>query len=156
METAFAGPAKIRARLGTLDAAALAATNPEEFVAAFQQTPAVHRFPRAMAERTQRLCEILLTDWDGDAAALWTRGRPDGAEVLRRLTTLPGFGPQKARIFLALLGKQRGVEVAGWREAAAPYGEEGACMSVADVRDAGTLAQVRAYKRAAKARQELR
>lgn len=151
METAFAGPRKIVDRVGTLDAAALAGYDPEEFLTAFRQTPAVHRFPGSMAARVQELCGIVSRDWGGDASALWTRDDPDGAEVLRRLRTLPGFGEQKAKIFLALLGKQYGFMGAGWREASAPYGEEGSLRSVADIVSPETLAKVREHKKAMKA-----
>jgi len=156
METAFAGPAKIRDRLGSLDPAVIAGYDPEEFVALFKQTPAVHRFPGSMAARVQTLAGVVAQDWSGDAAAIWTApdadgSAPDGAEVLRRLKGLPGFGEQKAKIFLALLGKRLGVEAAGWREASAPYGEEGSLRSVADIVDPESLAKVRESKRAAKA-----
>lgn len=151
METAFAGPRKLADRLGALDPREIAALDPEKFAAVCAQTPAVHRFPGSMAKRIQDLAAVLVDDYDGDAAALWTRGAPDGAEVLRRLKTLPGFGDQKARIFLALLGKQYGVTPAGWRDAAGDYGRPGTHMSIADVVDRGSLDQVRAYKKAAKA-----
>jgi uncharacterized HhH-GPD family protein len=132
MEVAFAGPLKIQQRLGTTDAAALAAVDPDDFAAAFSQPPAVHRFPGSMAGRVQALCRTIADDWGGDAAALWTQDDPDGATVLKRLKALPGFGDQKAKIFLALLGKQYGYDGAGWREAAGSYGEEGSYRSVAD------------------------
>ncbi|MGP6170219.1 HhH-GPD-type base excision DNA repair protein [Microbacterium sp. A196] len=151
METAFAGPLKIEQRTGAVDAAEIAAMDPEEFLEAFKQTPAVHRFPGSMAARVQTLCRELVASWGGDAAALWTRGDPDGAEVLRRLKKLPGFGEQKAKIFLALLGKQYGFTGADWREASAPYGEEGALRSVADIVSPESLSLVRAHKRAMKA-----
>lgn len=151
METAFAGPLKIRDRTGGLDAAGIAAADPEEFAAAFGQTPAVHRFPGSMAGRVQALCQALVDEWGGDAAALWSEGDPDGATVLKRLKALPGFGDQKARIFLALLGKQYGFTGAGWREAAGAYGEEGSFRSVADIVSPESLAKVREHKRAAKA-----
>ncbi|TFB50386.1 HhH-GPD-type base excision DNA repair protein [Cryobacterium tagatosivorans] len=151
METAFAGPAKIRDRIGTLDPAALAGYDPDAFVEVFRQTPAVHRFPGSMAARVQTVAGVVATDWDGDASAIWTSGSPDGAEILRRLKGLPGFGEQKARIFLALLGKRLGVTAPGWREASAPYGEDGSFRSVADIVDADTLSRVRETKRAAKA-----
>ena len=151
METAFAGPAKVRDRLGGLDAAAIAAMDPTALEDVCRTPPAVHRYPGAMAKRIQALCAVVVEEYDGDAAALWTRGAPDGAEVLRRLKRLPGFGEQKARIFLALLGKQLGLEAPGWREAAGPYGEEGTFVSVADVVDAESLGRVRETKRAAKA-----
>lgn len=151
MESAFAGPAKIRDRIGALDAAQIAAYPPDDLLEVFRQSPAVHRFPGSMAQRVQAVCAVVEAEWGGDAAALWTRGGPDGAEVLKRLKALPGFGDQKARIFLALLGKQRGLDAAGWREASGPYGEECARKSVADIVDAESLAQVRATKKAAKA-----
>src|SRR4051794_24226726 len=131
METAFAGPLKIRDRLGGLDAGAIAGESVERLTDVFRTPPAVHRFPGSMAGRTRDLCAAIAEQWDGDAAALWTRGDPDGGEILRRLKALPGFGDQKARIFLALLGKRYGVEVPGWREATGAYGEEGCYFSLA-------------------------
>ncbi|MCS3843209.1 HhH-GPD-type base excision DNA repair protein [Microbacterium sp. AK031] len=151
METAFAGPLKIEQRTGSADAKAIAAMDPESFLEAFKQTPAVHRFPGSMATRVQTLCQELVDAWDGDAAALWTRGDPDGAEVLRRLKKLPGFGEQKAKIFLALLGKQYGFTGSGWREASAPYGEDGSYRSVADIVSPESLTKVREHKKAMKA-----
>lgn len=151
MESAFAGPEKIRTRLGSMQPEAIAAHDPAAFVEMFKERPAVHRFPGSMAARVQALAEAVQNEWDGDTAAIWTKGSPDGAEVLRRLKALPGFGEQKAKIFLALLGKQRGLEAPGWREAAGHYGEEGSYLSVADIVDPESLAKVRASKQAAKA-----
>lgn len=151
METAFAGPLKIAERAGTLDAAALASFDPEAFAGLFSATPAVHRFPGSMAARVQALCAAVGQDWDGDASAIWTRDDPDGATVLKRLKTLPGFGEQKAKIFLALLGKQYGFAGDGWREASAPYGEDGSFRSVADIVSPESLTKVREHKRAMKA-----
>ncbi|MDQ1577230.1 MAG: hypothetical protein QOH55_2380 [Microbacteriaceae bacterium] len=151
METAFAGPAKIRERIGRLDAATIAGYDAEAFVDVFRTTPAVHRFPGSMAGRVQQLCAALAENWGGDASAIWMRDNPTGAEVLARLKGLPGFGDQKAKIFLALLGKQCGVTADGWREAAGDYGTEGSCRSVADIVDLGSLTKVREFKRAAKA-----
>ena len=151
METAFTGPKKIKDRTGELSASALAAYAPEAFVEVFRQTPAVHRFPGSMAGRVQALCAAVATDWDDDAAEIWTRGEPDGAEVVRRLKKVPGFGEQKAKIFLALLGKQYGYDGDGWREASAPYGEEGSFRSVADITSPESLAKVREHKKAMKA-----
>lgn len=156
METAFAGPLKIQQRTGAADAAGIAGMDPDEFLEAFKQTPAVHRFPGSMATRVQTLCQTLVDEWEGDAAALWTRPargsdeRPDGADVLKRLKKLPGFGEQKAKIFLALLGKQYGFTGAGWREASAPYGDEGSFRSVADIVSPESLTKVREHKKAMK------
>ncbi len=151
METAFAGPAKLRDRLGRLDAAELANYDPEKLVEVFRISPSVHRFPGSMAGRVQTLCAAIVTNWDGSVEALWLRGAPDGVEVLSRLKALPGFGEQKAKIFLALLGKQYGLDAEGWRAAAGDYGEDGSYRSVADIVDPASLAKVREFKRAAKA-----
>ena len=126
MERAFAGPRLLADRLGiaTLSAAELAAVDPEELVRHFQGPPAVHRYPGSMAARTQELCRLLVERYDGRADKLWD-DVPDGATLLRRLGELPGFGAQKSKIFLALLGKQYAVTPPGWREAAGAYGEEG-------------------------------
>ncbi|GAB2568041.1 HhH-GPD-type base excision DNA repair protein [Leucobacter ruminantium] len=151
MEVAFAGPLKIEQRFGPVEAEAIAEADPEAFAAAFKQSPAVHRFPGSMAERVQTLCRAIVQDWHGEAAAIWTEGDPDGKTVLKRLKALPGFGDQKARIFLALLGKQCGFSGEDWREAAGAYGEEGSFRSVADIVSPETLLKVRETKRAAKA-----
>lgn len=151
MEQAFTGPLKIEQRTGALTAEHIASYDPEKFAAAFSETPAVHRFPGSMAARVQALCHTIVTDWDGDATAIWTRGNPTGAEVLKRLKALPGFGDQKAKIFLALLGKQYGFTSAGWREAAGAYGDEGSYRSVADIVSPESLTLVREHKRAMKA-----
>ncbi|MHA0288568.1 HhH-GPD-type base excision DNA repair protein [Mycobacterium sp. C3-094] len=151
MEVAFAGPKKIADRVGGFDAATIADYDPEQFAELCAQTPAVHRFPGSMATRVQALAQVVVDEYGGDVTALWSDGA-DGATVLRRLKALPGFGEQKAKIFLALLGKQYGVTPSGWRAAAGDYGKAGAHMSVADVRDAGTLAKVRSYRKEMKAR----
>jgi uncharacterized HhH-GPD family protein len=151
METAFAGPRKLADRLGGLDVRRIAQADPDEFAAVCATPPAVHRFHGSMAKRIQALCRFLVENYDGRAEAVWSDGDPDGDEVLRRLKALPGFGDQKARIFLALLGKQLGVQPAGWRAAAGVYGEEGSRRSVADVVDEHTLAEVRAFKKQSKA-----
>lgn len=151
MEVAFAGPRKIVDRLGTIDPRLIADHDPEKFAAVCAETPAVHRFPASMSKRIQDLARAIVDCYDGDTAGLWTQGDPDGAEVLRRLKALPGFGEQKAKIFLALLGKQYGVTPPGWRTAAGDYGKAGTKMSVADVLDKGSLEQVRAYKKKIKA-----
>lgn len=150
METAFAGPKKLDDRLGGLDVHKIAEMSPDDFIAVCAQPPAVHRFPKSMGERIQSLCGYIVEHYDGDTAAIWTSGRPSGKEVLKRLKALPGYGDQKARIFLALLGKQIGVQPEGWREAAGAYGDEGSRRSIADVVDRQTLLEVREFKQAAK------
>jgi len=151
MESAFAGPAKIADRMGGLDVHRIAEADPETFAALCATPPAVHRYPGSMAGRIQGVAAALVEQYDGDVSRLWTDGDPDGATVLRRLKALPGFGDQKARIFVALLGKQAGVTPAGWREAAGAYGDVDARRSIADVTDPQSLAEVRATKQAAKA-----
>jgi uncharacterized HhH-GPD family protein len=154
LEVAFAGPKKIADRMGSFDAATIADYDPDKFAALCSERPAVHRFPGSMAKRIQALAQIIVDEYDGDAAALWTAGDPDGLELLRRLKALPGFGEQKARIFLALLGKQYSVTPKGWRAAAGDYGKPGTHMSVADIADARSLEQVRSYKKQIKAAQK--
>ncbi|WP_406201706.1 Fe-S cluster assembly protein HesB [Kitasatospora sp. NBC_01560] len=151
MEWAFGGPLTIAQRLGRddLDAHEIAVHNPEEFVALLSEKPAVHRYPAAMAKRVQQLCQFLVAQYDGDASALW-RNVATGKELLSRLNALPGFGKQKSQIFLALLGKQYGVQPEGWREAAGAYGEEGAYRSVADITGPESLEKVRAHKQEVK------
>jgi uncharacterized HhH-GPD family protein len=152
METAFAGPKKIADRMGGFDATEIADYDPDKFAALCSERPAVHRFPGSMAKRIQALAQIIVDRYDGDAAAVWTAGDPDGPELLRRLKDLPGFGEQKARIFLALLGKQYSVTPKGWRAAAGEYGKAGTHLSVADIADARSLEKVRSYKKQLKAK----
>jgi uncharacterized HhH-GPD family protein len=148
MERAFAGPQRLAERLGVerLDPAVLAAMGPETLAAVMARPPVVHRYPRAMAARIQALAAVVVDTYGGDASQVW-HDPGTGRELLARLARLPGFGDQKARIFLALLGKQVGVRPTGWREAAGAYGEAGSRRSVADVVDPESLAQVRAFKR---------
>ncbi|MEU6919182.1 HhH-GPD-type base excision DNA repair protein [Streptomyces olindensis] len=152
MEWAFKGPATIAQRLGTddLDAHEIAAHEPEAFAALLSQKPAVHRYPGSMAKRVQQLCQYLVEHYDGDAEAVW-KDVGTGKELLKRLAELPGFGKQKAQIFLALLGKQLGVRPTGWREAAGSYGEPKSFRSVADITGPESLAKVRAHKQEMKA-----
>jgi uncharacterized HhH-GPD family protein len=151
MEWAFAGPFTIARRMGRddLDAGEIAAFDPEGFAALLTEKPAVHRYPAAMAKRVQAMCRHLVEHYGGDPTALW-RDVPSGRELLDRLLALPGFGRQKAQIFLALLGKQYGVTPPGWREAAGAYGEAGSHRSAADITGPQSLAQVRAFKQEAK------
>ena len=150
MESAFAGPKKLVDRIGSLDVRAIAEMPEDDFLAICSTPPAVHRFPGSMGKRIQSMCSYIVDEWDGRADAIWTDGDPDGKEVLKRLKALPGYGDQKARIFLALLGKQMGVEPAGWRDAAGSYGDDGSRRSIADVVDATSLSEVREFKKAAK------
>ncbi|WP_030167138.1 HhH-GPD-type base excision DNA repair protein [Spirillospora albida] len=152
MEWAFSGPYTICRRMGTddLDAHEIAAYDPERFAALLSEKPAVHRYPGSMAKRVQQLCRYLVDNHDGDAEKLW-KGVDDGKELFKRLNALPGFGRQKAQIFVALLGKQYGVRPDGWREAAGDYGEEGSHRSVADITGPESLAKVRAFKQEMKA-----
>lgn len=151
LEWAFRAPWRLAQRMErtSLDAAEIADYDPEAFVKLMAGPPALHRYPAAMAQRVQALCRLVVEEYGGDAAALW-RTAGTGKELLVRLRALPGFGEQKARIFVALLGKQLGVRPEGWREVAGPYGEDGSRRSAADVTDAETLAEVRAFKQAAK------
>lgn len=152
MEWAFTGPYTLAERMGSddLDAGRIAAYDPDAFTELFTTKPALHRYPGSMAQRVQQLCRFLVAEYDGDASAVW-RDAVTGDDLLERLNALPGFGTQKARIFLALLGKQFGVRPTGWREAAGPYGEAGSHRSVADITGPESLAEVRAYKQEAKA-----
>lgn len=151
LEVAFAGPKKVADRMGGIDAAEIADYDPDKFAALCSERPAIHRFPGSMAKRIQTLAQIIVDRYDGDAAALWTAGDPDGKELLKRLKGLPGFGEQKAQIFLALLGKQYGVTPTGWRAAAGEFGKAGTHVSVADIVDAESLGRVRSYKKQMKA-----
>lgn len=147
MEWAFSGPHTLLERLGgdDLDAGRIAAMDPDEFSDLCARKPAIHRYPGSMAKRVQQLCRHLVEHYDGDAAAVW-RTADTGEELLSRLRELPGYGEQKARIFVALLGKRLGVRPSGWREAAGDYGKDGAYLSAADITGPETLARVREHK----------
>ena len=151
LEKAFSSPYELVQRLGHEPTATeLAAFNPDELAAIFAERPALHRFPKAMAGRTQDLARMIVDRYDGDAAQVWN-GVDSGAELVARLAELPGFGGYKAQIFAALLGKQMGVQPAGWRDAAGHFGIEGSHYSVADITDEESLGAVRAYKKEMKA-----
>lgn len=151
LEKAFSSPRELVRRLGHEPTAAeLAELDPETLAAVFSQRPALHRFPKAMAARTQDLAKLIADRYDGDPAAVWTDAR-DGKDLVARLAELPGFGGYKAQIFAALLGKQLGIQPEGWREAAGHFGEDGSHYSVADITDDASLAAVRAYKKELKA-----
>ena len=149
MEHAFRGGWKVLSRFGTLDPAAIAAADPAEFKELCSRPPAIHRFPGSMAARLQELAALVEERYDGDVTRLWSEPTT-GAELIRRVQELPGFGRQKAQIFVALLAKQAGVRPAGWEDVAGDYALEG-YRSVADVVDEDSLAKVRAYKREKKA-----
>ena len=149
MEHAFRGGHKLLGRLGHLDTAKIAAMDPEEFKAVASQTPAIHRFPASMATKVQALARIIETEYGGDVTRLWNEAE-SGKELLKRLQALPGFGAQKAKIFVALLAKQAGVRPPGWEAVAGDYALDG-YRSVADVVDADSLAKVREYKQEMKA-----
>ncbi len=151
MEKAFSSPYVLTQRLGhEPDAAELAGYDPEALVEIFARPPALHRFPKAMAARVQEVCQALVERYDGDPARLWS-DVTDGRELLRRVGELPGFGRQKAQIFVALLGKRFGITPDGWREAAGDYGDADAHRSVADVTDPESLRRVREFKQRMKA-----
>ncbi|MDN5724317.1 MAG: Fe-S cluster assembly protein HesB [Propionibacteriales bacterium] len=150
LEKAFAGPYVIAERLGgSLDVARIAEMSTDEFVALCSERPAVHRFPGSMAKRIQQVCRVLVDEFDGDASRIWSTAET-GLEVRRAIASLPGFGAQKAAIFTALLGKQYGLDVPGWQEAAGDYGLAGH-RSVADITDSESLVKVRETKRRVKA-----
>jgi uncharacterized HhH-GPD family protein len=154
MEKAFTGPAVIAERMGgQLDVAAIAAADPEGFAAMCAKPPAVHRFPGSMAGRVQGVCQVLVRDWGGEASKLYASAKT-GQELKALIASLPGFGEQKASIFVALLGKRFGVTPPGWEAAAGGYGRTGTYVSVADIVDPASLQLVREAKRLAKANAE--
>ena len=151
MERAFKAPYELKERLGgKLDPVAIAAMPPDDLAAIFAVKPALHRFPRSMAGRVQEVCTAVEGKYGGDTAAIWSTAA-DGKELLANVKALPGFGDQKARIFVALLGKQFGVRPPGWEKAAGVYGEAGSTRSVADIDSPEALAKVRQFKQAMKA-----
>ena len=150
-ERAFSAPRDLVRRLGHEPSAdELASFDPEALAAVFSERPALHRFPKAMAARTQVLARLIVSEYDGDAASLWTTAS-SGAELLERVSALPGFGEVKAKIFVALLGKQLDVRPSGWRAAAGFFGDDGSYVSVADITDDESLGKVRSYKQSLKA-----
>jgi uncharacterized HhH-GPD family protein len=151
LERAFSAPLDLKERLGgSLDPAAIASMDPDELAAVFARRPALHRFPAANAKRVQDLCRIVVEEYAGDAANVWRKAKT-GEDLLARVRALPGFGEQKAQIFVGLLGKQLSVRPSGWREAAGRFGHAGTYMSVADIVDGESLGRVRAYKQQLKA-----
>ena len=149
MEHAFRGGHKVLSRFGTLDPGAIATADPDYFKQVCSTPPAIHRYPGSMATRLQELAAHVVATYDGDVTRLWNEAET-GADLLKRVQQLPGFGKQKAQIFVALLAKQLGVRPAGWEAAAGDYALEG-YRSVADVVDAESLQKVREYKQEKKA-----
>jgi uncharacterized HhH-GPD family protein len=155
LEWAFSAPLRLKQRLGgTLDAADIAAMDPDALAKVFSERPALHRFPGANAKRVHELCRIVVERYGGEPASIW-RTAKTGAELYARVKSLPGFGEQKARIFIGLLGKQLRVRPAGWREAAGAFGQPGTYLSVADIVDGDSLGRVRSYKQQKKAAAKL-
>jgi uncharacterized HhH-GPD family protein len=151
LERAFSAPLDLVRRLGHEPTAAeLADFDPVALAGIFSERPALHRYPKAMAVRVQEMARLLVDQYDGQPERLWTTAKT-GDELLKRVSALPGFGPQKAKIFVALLGKQFGVRPRGWREAAGAFGVKGSHLSVADISDTESLARVRSYKQGLKA-----
>ncbi len=154
MEWAFKGPHTLQERIGRLDAGAIAAMDPDDVEAVFREKPALHRYPASMAKRTHALCQVLVDEYGGDAENIWKgarSGEVTGAELLVRLRALPGFGEEKSKIFLALLAKRLGVRPSGWEEAATPFSDT-TKRSVADIDSPESLAEVRTWKKAQKAK----
>ncbi len=144
VQKAFGGPLEIRRRLGSLDAASLAAIDPEAFATAFRERPAIHRFPASMAAKVQALCAAIARDYGNDASRIWTQAA-DARDLERRLLGLPGIGPMKAKTLLAILGKRFGVKPPGWDEVAPSH------PTLGDVDSPEALARYQAGKRAHKA-----
>ena len=148
MEWAFAGPSTLRERLGHLDPGRIAAMPEDDFVSICCEKPAIHRFPGSMGKRIHQVCAVVADRYDGDAANLWT-GVDSGKELFRRLNALPGYGDEKSKIFVAILGKTQGITPDGWRAAAGKFGDD-VPRSVADISDKASLDIVRRWKQAQK------
>ena len=144
VQKAFSGPLELKRRIGNLDASAIAGMDPGELDRAFRERPALHRFPGTMAMRTQELCAAIATDYDGDAARVWTEAR-DGKDLQQRLLDLPGIGPMKARSLIAILGKRFGIKPPGWEDVAPSH------PTLGDVDSIEALLDYQAKKRAHKA-----
>jgi uncharacterized HhH-GPD family protein len=144
VQKAFSGPLELKRRIGTLDAAAIAGMDPGDLDRAFRERPALHRFPGTMAMRTQELCAAIASDYDGDAARVWTEAT-DGRDLQQRLLDLPGIGPMKARSLIAILGKRFGIKPPGWEQVAPTH------PTLGDVDSVEALEAYQAKKRAYKA-----
>jgi uncharacterized HhH-GPD family protein len=153
MGWAFRGPFTLQERLGgALDAERIAALGPDKVEAIFRDKPAMHRYPGSMGRRTYALCAFVVEHYGGDPGAIW-RDAPSGQEIYRRLRELPGYGEEKSKIFLAILGKRLGQAAPGWEEAAAPFSDS-TPRSVADVGSAESLERVREFKKARRAQKK--
>jgi uncharacterized HhH-GPD family protein len=151
LEKAFTSPYELKERLGgSLDVGKIATMDPESLADIFAERPALHRFPRSMASRVQEVSRLITENYGGDASAIWNSAA-DGKELLANVRALPGFGAQKARIFIALLGKQLGLATPGWQQVSTPYSQPGTFQSVADIDSPATLAKVRQFKQEKKA-----
>jgi uncharacterized HhH-GPD family protein len=144
VQKAFSGPLELKRRLGSLEAAQIAGTDPGELDRIFREKPALHRYPGTMAERTQDLASVILSDYEGDAARVWTEAET-GADLQERLLALPGIGPMKARSLVAILVKRFGVRPPGWEEVMPSH------HTLADVDSLEALAEYQEKKRAYKA-----
>jgi uncharacterized HhH-GPD family protein len=149
MEHAFRGPAKVLDRFGSFEPGPIADADPEAFAALCSTPPAIHRFPGSMSARLQELARLVVEKYDGDASRLWTEAT-SGQDLLKRVQELPGFGKQKAQIFVSLLAKQLDVRPEGWESVVGDYALEG-YRSVADVTDPASLQKVRDFKKEKKA-----
>lgn len=149
MEWAFNGPATLKKRLGHLDPKKIAAMNVDDFVAMCCGKPAVHRFPAAMGRRIHELCGIIATQYKNKGENMWA-GVTDARELTSRLRALPGFGEEKAQIFIALLGKRMGVKPRNWKTEAGVFSDANP-RTVADITSPETLLLVRSWKKAEKA-----
>jgi uncharacterized HhH-GPD family protein len=152
LEWAFSGPLELQKRMGRpIDAHVIAEMEPEALSELFSRKPALHRYPGSMAKRVQELAQLLVEEYGGQAENLW-RGTTSGTELIARIRRLPGFGQHKAKIFVALLGKQLGVRPEGWAEVSSPFSDQGSLRSVADIVDEQSLRDVRAFKQEMKAK----
>lgn len=155
MERAFSAPYLLNARLQNhfdkvLDASNLASLSEEQMIALFSEKPALHRFPKAMAAKCHLLAERVVADYHNDAAALWEEAESADA-LLATLKSLSGFGTDKSKIFLALLGKRFHVAPIGWEQASDPFGRADEVRSVADASSPEALEEIRLFKARMKA-----
>jgi uncharacterized HhH-GPD family protein len=144
VQKAFSGPLELQQRMGSLDAKAIAKTDPDQLAAIFAERPALHRFPAAMSKRVQALCQYLTETYDGDAGKVWTEAK-DGKDLEKRIAALPGFGEMKVKSLIAVLGKQLGAAPKGWEEVAPDW------PTLGDVDSPQALADYQGWKRSGKA-----